>query len=113
MTGRTKHTAASVIMLRLGGGRPRIRRGAHFGTDRRHIEGIGCGISNHAKCDDRRKQLHQYREQHDWNKYFQPPSHDFPLNALDVLSFASPPVEIARGAVSASRPGFYRPREIG
>jgi hypothetical protein len=45
--------------------------------------------------------LHQYREQHDWNKYFQPPSHDFPQGAPWVsLSPASPLVEIACGAAS-------------
>jgi hypothetical protein len=37
--------------------------------------------------------LHQDREQHDWNSYFQPPSHDFPQNALGVLPPASMLVE--------------------
>src|ERR1700682_4764211 len=100
MTGRTKHAAISVIMRRLGRSRLRIRGGHHSGTNRRHIEGIGYGVSDHAKCRDRRKQLHQYREQHDWNKYFQPPSHDFPQNALGVLPLASPLVEITCGVAS-------------
>jgi hypothetical protein len=40
-----------------------------------------------ALARDRRKQLH--REQHDWNEYFQPPSHDFPLGAVSVVSPAT------------------------
>ena len=95
VTGRTKYAALSVIMLRVGRSRMRIRGGRHFRTDRRRIERIGCGVSDHAKCRDRRKQLHQYREQHDWNKDFQPPSHDYPQTAQRVLPLASPLVEIA------------------
>jgi hypothetical protein len=101
MPGSTEHAALSAIVLGLGGGGVRIRWGRHSGTDRCHIERIGCGIRDHAKCRDRRNQLHQYREQHDWNKYFQPPSHDFPQDAPWVsLSPASPLVEIACGAAS-------------
>jgi hypothetical protein len=100
MARRTKHAAVSVIMLGFGRSRLRIRRGRHFSTDRRHVEGVGGGGGDNAKCRDRRNQLHQYREQHDWNKYFQPPSHDFPRNASHVLPFASPVVEIACSVAS-------------
>ena len=118
MADRAKHTAISVIMLRLGRSRLRIRGGHHFRTDRRHIEGIGYGVSDNTKCRDRRKQLHQYREQHDWNKDFQPPSHDLPQNALGVLPLASPLVEITWGVatVHARIPKFYpneQPRAKG
>ena len=100
MARRTKHAAVSVIMLGFGRSRLRIRRGRHFSTDRRHVEGVGGSSGDNAKCRDRRDQLHQYREQHDWNKYFQPPSHDFPRNALLVLPFVSTAVEIARSVAS-------------
>ena len=53
VTGRTKHAAISVIMLRLGGGRLRIRRGPHFGADRRHVDRIGYCVSDNAKRRDR------------------------------------------------------------
>src|SRR5258708_20725172 len=82
VTGRTKHAAISVIMLGLGGSRLGILGGRRLRTDRRQIEGIGYGVGDHAKCRDRRKQLHYDREQHDWNELFQSPSHDFPQDAL-------------------------------
>jgi hypothetical protein len=40
MASRTKHTAASVVMLGVGRSRLRIRGGIHVRTNRRHIEGI-------------------------------------------------------------------------
>jgi hypothetical protein len=103
---RTKHAAISVIMLGLGRGCLPVRGSRRFRTDRRHIEGIACGKSDHAKCRNRRKQLHQYREQHDWNEYFQPPSHDFPLGASNVLPPTSLRVEVTCGGalVSCVRP---------
>ena len=109
MARRTKHAAVSVIMLGFGRSRLRIRRGRHFSTDRRHVEGVGGSSGDNAKCRDRRNQLHQYREQHDWNKYFQPPSHDFPRNALLVLPFVSTAVEIARSVASMDTNKFALP----
>jgi hypothetical protein len=98
MTDRAKRTTISLVMLGFGRSRLRSGRGRHFRTDRRHVEGIGYRVSHCAKCCDRRNQLHQYREQHDWNDYFQPLSHDFSQNAFGILLLASSLVEVSCGA---------------
>ena len=111
MVGRAKRAATSVIMLRLGRSRLRFRRGHRFGADRRHIERIGDGVSDHAKCRDRCNELHQNRQQHDWNKYFQPPPHDFPINAAGHLTPALPHVEITCGGAPMRAPGILSAQE--
>jgi hypothetical protein len=68
-------TAITVVMLCPGRIRLGVRSGRHPGTDGCQIEWIGCGIGDNAKGRDRRHQLHQNRQHHDWNECFQPPSH--------------------------------------
>src|ERR1700722_9246084 len=75
MAAYAKGTTVAMLMLCLGRICLGIRSGRHAGTDGSHIERIGRGISDNAKGRDRRHQLHQDREHHDWNEYFQPPSH--------------------------------------
>jgi hypothetical protein len=58
----------------------------HPSADRGHGEGIGHSVCDDAKRRNRRKQLHQNREQNDWNECFQPPSHDFPKSASGVIA---------------------------
>ena len=116
MGSHTKNATASLIMLPFCGSRRCILGGPHFGACRRHVEGISCGKSNHAKRRDRRKQLHHDRKYHDWNKYFQPPSHDYPQDAPSVLPLASLLVEITADlAVQALDPKRFsasgRPEE--
>ena len=55
-----------------------ISRRRNSRTNRRHIKRVRDCVGDDTEGSDRRKQLHQYREQHNWNKYFQPPSHDVP-----------------------------------
>jgi hypothetical protein len=75
MTAHAIGTAVSVVMRCPGRIRLGVRSGRHPGTEGRQIERIGRGIGDNAKRCDRRHQLHQNRQHHDWNKYFQPPPH--------------------------------------
>ena len=40
------------------------------------VERIGCGNAGRPGCADRRKNLHQQRNQDDWKQFPQPPAHD-------------------------------------
>jgi hypothetical protein len=57
-------------------------RGSAAGTDRRRMLGIGGGDAGRKTCADRRQDLHRQRQQDDWKKISQAPSHQTHL--LDV-----------------------------
>ena len=78
MAGPAKGTAITVAVLCPGGRGLDFGGRRHVGADRRHIERIGGGVGDHAESCDRCNELHQDRQQHDWNECFQPAPHDFP-----------------------------------
>ena len=52
------------------------------GTDRSRMQGIRGGDAGRKTCADRREDLHRQRQQDDWKKISQAPSHQTHL--LDV-----------------------------
>jgi hypothetical protein len=52
------------------------------GTDRRRMQGIRGGDAGRKTCADRREDLHRQRQQDDWKKISQAPTHQTHL--LDV-----------------------------
>jgi hypothetical protein len=54
------------------------------GTDRSRMQGIGGGDAGRKTCADRRKDLHRQRQQDDWKKISQAPSHQ--THFLDVTN---------------------------
>ena len=54
------------------------------GTDRRRMQRIGGGDAGRKTCADRRQDLHHQRQQDDWKKISQTPSHQ--TRFLDVTN---------------------------
>jgi hypothetical protein len=84
MDDRTKRAAIAVGVRRVGGhGLP--LGGGPLRADHGHCERIGGSASDSTERPDRRGQLRQNGEQHDWNNHLQPPSHDSPAGSMRYL----------------------------